>query len=291
MLYIKSTLVQLFKNGIYHIIRMDLKCTHATLKRRTKNFHHSHSNWNYEWWIAIVLYTWTTMLVNWFHFRSMSSVFFLVSSCDFWHFLDIFSISLSGVALPSIGKNTPFSFHFMPRYTLTFTLQMFFRSEALKILLQLCDMQMRIFRFVFGIDLIHWVFSRQKKGLFLAKYHFSFPLLWINFSREHFLYSNMFNWKLCVCAWIKCFLFHLFIEACIFCNFGFRVSLTFDEWPQDLYEIYNLIRMSATIEQWRINIRQWQPRYFTNSTCYIFSAFNFIKQFIELMSKNKRMLE
>lgn len=166
----------------------------CSVKRRTKKIQYSNSN--YEWRVAIVLYRWTTVPGNWFHFRSMLQIFFLVFY-DFWHLLDIFPISLSGIALPGWKKNSSLSCY-DTRSTNVVNMAWSFEDIAM----QLCNMQIAL-RFVFRIELNPFGVVYRKRILLyffvLAEHQFQFFIFWINFSLEHFLYLNRLM-KMCVCA-------------------------------------------------------------------------------------------
>lgn len=169
----------------------------CSVKRRTKKTQYSNSN--YEWRVAIVLYRWTTVPVNWFHFRSMSLIFFLVLS-DFWHLLDIFPISLSGIAL-----HGSFLLCYDTRSTNVLNTAWSFEDIAM----QLCNMQIAL-RFVFRIELNPFESVYRKGVLFyfflLAEHRFQFFAFWINFSLEYSLYCSIWivGWNKNVCVCVHC---------------------------------------------------------------------------------------
>lgn len=99
-----------------------------------------------------------------------------------------------------------------------------------------------VFRFVFG-DTLNPLknFDRTEKG-FIFGFTQHFSTCWINFSsgkKTNIFSLSLQSVKMCEQGMNGILLFlYLFMKACIFCDFGFSVLLTFDVWPQDSTMIY-----------------------------------------------------
>lgn len=119
------------------------------------------------------------------------------------------------------------------------------------ITMQLCNMQIAL-RFVFRIELNPFE-SVYRKGVLFHFFYFGRASVSVfHFLNQFFTgtFSPFLFESLDVCALCINALFHLFIVQYLWMNLAFSFSVTFDVWPLDPHEIYNLIKMDvAKFEQ------------------------------------------